>query len=148
MTDGLTDDSDSRPAARYGSPRLSPKSRRRVILALTAAALAAGVAVAVVGYQRIGTADVTGTLAGYQVIDDETASVIISVTRKDPSRPVDCIVRVRSQDGSETGRREVLVPPAEQNTVQVTTTLKSSKPPLMADVYGCGTDVPAYLRSS
>ncbi|BDB44608.1 hypothetical protein Mkiyose1665_55280 [Mycobacterium kiyosense] len=119
-----------------------------MIVGLTAAVLAAGVVVAVVGYQRIGTADVTGTLAGYQVIDDETASVIISVTRKDPSRPVDCIVRVRSRDGSETGRREVLVPPADQTTVQVTTTLKSSKPPLMADVYGCGTDVPAYLRPS
>ncbi|WP_236977684.1 MULTISPECIES: DUF4307 domain-containing protein [Mycobacterium] len=148
MTEGLTDGSDSRPAARYGRPRLAPKSRRRVIVGLTAAVLAAGVVVAVVGYQRIGTADVTGTLAGYQVIDDETASVIISVTRKDPSRPVDCIVRVRSRDGSETGRREVLVPPADQTTVQVTTTLKSSKPPLMADVYGCGTDVPAYLRPS
>ena len=72
----------------------------------------------------------------------------ISVTRKDPSRPVDCIVRVRSKDGGETGRREVLVPPANQATVQVTTTLKSGKPPVMADVYGCGTDVPGYLRSS
>ena len=101
-----------------------------------------------VGYQRIGTGPVTGTLAGYQLIDDETASVTISVTRKDPSRPVDCIVRVRSKDGGETGRREVLVPPANQATVQVTTTLKSGKPPVMADVYGCGTDVPGYLRSS
>lgn len=110
--------------------------------------LAAGIGIAVAGYQRIGTAPVTGTLAGYQVIDDETASVIISVTRKDPSRAVACIVRVRARDGSETGRREVLVPPADQATVQVTTTLKSGKPPMMADVYGCGTDVPAYLRPS
>jgi hypothetical protein len=61
---------------------------------------------------------------------------------------VDCIVRVRSRDGGETGRREVLVPPANEATVQVTTTLKSSKPPVLADVYGCGTDVPGYLRSS
>lgn len=148
MADGMTDGSDSRPAARYGRPQLTPKTRRRVVLGLTAAVLAAGVAVAVVGYQRIGTAEVTGTLAGYQVIDDETASVIISVTRKNPARPVACIVRVRSSDGSETGRREVLVPPADQATVQVTTTLKSSKPPLMADIYGCGADVPAYLRPS
>ncbi|GJN98799.1 membrane protein [Mycobacterium marinum] len=107
----------------------------------------AGTALAVIGYQRIVTNAVTGKLAGYRVIDDQTASVTISVTRSDPSRPVDCIVRVRAKDGSETGRREVLVPPSDQTTVQVTTTLKSSKPPLMADVYGCGTDVPAYLRS-
>ena len=75
--------------------------------------VAVGIVVAVVGYQRLGTSDVTGSLAGYQVIDNETASVTISVTRSDPSRPVDCIVRVRSKDGSETGRREVLVPPSE-----------------------------------
>ncbi len=104
-----------------------------------------GIAIAVVGYLRLGTGEVTGSLAGYQVIDDQTASVTISVTRADPSRPVDCIVRVRSKDGSETGRREVLVPASDQSTVQVTTTLKSSKPPVMADVYGCGTDVPGYL---
>ena len=63
------------------------------------------------------------------MIDDQTVSVTISVTRADPSRPVDCIVRVRSKDGSETGRREVLVAPSDQATVQVTTVLKSSRPP-------------------
>ncbi|MDD4866296.1 MAG: DUF4307 domain-containing protein, partial [Mycobacterium sp.] len=70
----------------------------------------------------------------------------ISVRRSDPSRPVDCIVRVRATDGGETGRREVLVPPSSEKTVQVTTTLKSSRPPMMADIYGCGTDVPGYLH--
>ena len=136
-----------RPEARYGRARLSRRSRRRVAIGLAVLVVAAGIAVAVVGYQRLGTSDVTGSLAGYQVIDDETASVTISVTRSDPSRPVDCIVRVRSKDGSETGRREVLVPPSDQATVQVTTTVKSVQPPVMADIYGCGTNVPGYLRS-
>ena len=136
-----------RPEARYGRPRLSGRSRRRVVIALAVLVVATGAVVAVVGYRRLGTSDVTGTLAGYQVIDNETASVTISVTRSDSSRPVDCIVRVRSKDGSETGRREVLVPPSAAATVQVTTTVKSSKPPAMADIYGCGTDVPRYLRS-
>jgi hypothetical protein len=54
-------------------------------------------------------------------------------------------VRARSIDGGETGRREVLVPPSSQATVQVTTVVKSSKRPVVGDVYGCGTDVPAYL---
>ncbi|KZS64459.1 MAG: DUF4307 domain-containing protein [Mycobacterium pseudokansasii] len=138
----------SRPEARYGRARLSGRSRRRLAIILSVVAVAAGLAVAFIAYQRIDTSAVTGSLAAYRVIDDETASVTISVTRKDPSRPVDCIVRVRAHDGSETGRREVLVAPSDQNTVQVTTTLKSSKPPVMADIYGCGTDVPAYLRSS
>jgi hypothetical protein len=137
-----------RPEARYGRPRLSRGSRRRIVIALAVLVVAAGIVVAVVGYQRLGTSDVAGSLAGYQVIDSETASVTISVTRSDPSRPVDCIVRVRSKDGSETGRREVLVPPSDQATVQVTTTVKSFRPPVMADIYGCGTNVPGYLRSA
>ncbi len=144
----MTQASIPRPEARYGRSRLSRVSRRRVAIALGVLTLAAGIAVAIVGYQRLGTSDVSGSLAGYQVIDDETASVTISVTRSDPSRPVDCIVRVRAKDGSETGRREVLVPPSAQATVQVTTTVKSSRPPAMADIYGCGTDVPGYLRAA
>jgi hypothetical protein len=135
-----------RPEARYGRARLSRAARRRVAITLAVLVVAAGVAVAVVGYQRLGTSEVTGSLAGYQVIDGETASVTISVTRSNPARPVDCIVRVRAKDGSETGRREVLVPPSGEATVQVTTTVKSSKPPAMADIYGCGTEVPGYLR--
>jgi hypothetical protein len=29
--------------------------------------------------------------------------------------------------------------------VQVTAAVKSSRPPVVGDVYGCGTDVPSYL---
>lgn len=133
---------------RYGKPRLSGASRRRVVIVLGVLVVIAGVVVAVVGYHRLGRSDVEGKLAGYRVVDDETVSVTISVTRLDPSRPVDCIVRVRAKDGSETGRREVLVPPSHASTVQITTIVKSSRPPAMGDIYGCGTDVPGYLRAS
>ena len=64
------------------------------------------------GYQRLGSPEVEGKLGGYQLIDDHTVNVTISVTRADPSRPVVCIVRARSRDGSETGRREILVAPS------------------------------------
>lgn len=136
------------PQARYGRPRLSRVARHRVVIVLAALVVTAGVIVAVVGYHRLGRSDVAGTLAGYRVIDDETVSVTISVTRSDPSRPVDCIVRARARDGSETGRREVLIPPSRAATVDVTTIVKSSRPPVIGDIYGCGTDVPGYLRSS
>jgi hypothetical protein len=136
-----------RPEARYGRRRLSGRARRRLAIALAVLVVAVGTVVAVVGYHRLGTSDVSGSLAGYQVIDDETVSVTISVTRKDPSRPVDCIVRVRSKGGSETGRREVLVPPSDAATVQVTSTVKSFQRPAMADIYGCGVNVPDYLRA-
>jgi hypothetical protein len=142
----MTETPTSRPEARYGHSRLSRLPRRWVIVTLGALVVVAGLVVALIGYHRFGTSDVKGTMAGYRVIDDQTASITISVTRSDPSRPVDCIVRVRSQDGSETGRRELLVPPSDAATVQVTTTVKSFEPPVVADIYGCGTDVPAYLR--
>jgi hypothetical protein len=135
------------PHTRYGRPLLSRASRRRVVVALAVLVVAAGIVVALIGYQRLGSSDVEGTLVGYRLIDDQTVSVTISVTRSDPSRPVDCIVRVRAKDGSETGRREMLVPPAQTAIVQVTTIVKSNKPAVMGDVYGCGTDVPAYLRA-
>ncbi|MEB3980432.1 DUF4307 domain-containing protein [Mycobacterium sp. 663a-19] len=142
----MTETPIARPESRYGRSRLPRVPRRWLVVAVAVLAVAAGLVIAVIGYRRLGTSDVSGSLAGYAVIDDETASVTISVTRSDPSRPVDCIVRVRAKDGSETGRREVLVPPSGQATVQVTTTVKSSQPPAMADIYGCGTDVPGYLR--
>ena len=142
----MTEGSPAPPPARYGRGRVLTPSRRRAA-ALAVAVAAVGVVVAVIGYQRLGRSDVAGTLAGYRLIDDQTVSVTISVTRKDPSRPVDCIVRVRAKDGSETGRREVLVTPSSQATVQVTTIVKSSKPAVVGDIYGCGTDVPGYLRA-
>ncbi len=143
----MTERTPTPPQSRYGGGRPSLPSRR-LFVALSVVVVAAGVALALFVYQRMGRGDVEGTLAGYRLIDSQTVSVTISVTRKDPSRPVDCIVRVRAKDGSETGRREVLVPPSEQATVQVTTVLKSSKPAVVGDIYGCGTDVPGYLRAS
>lgn len=135
-----------RPTDRYGRPGPSRAARRWILVGLSTLIVLAGVGIAVAGYQRLGTANVEGTLAGYELVDDETASVTITVTRDDPSRPAVCIVRARSIDGSETGRREVLIEPSDQETVQVTTTVKASRPPVMGDVYGCGVDVPGYLR--
>jgi uncharacterized protein (DUF58 family) len=135
------------PESRYGRQRMAPATRKGVAIALGLLVLALGIIVAVLGYQRFEGTDVEGTIAAYQVVDDQTVSVTISVTRKNPSQPVHCIVRVRSRDGAETGRREVLVGPSDQKTVQVTTTVKSYRTPFVGDIYGCGTDVPSYLIS-
>jgi hypothetical protein len=66
---------------------------------------------------------------------------------QDPAVPVVCVVRARARDGAESGRREVLVGPSTQRTVQVTTTVKTFKPPYVGDIYGCGTTVPLYLTA-
>ena len=144
----MRNDIIGRPADRYGRQRLSRSNRRWIAVGLTLLVLGVGVAVAVIASQRLGTGEVKGELGGYQLVDDETVQVTITVTRDDPARPVVCIVRARSIDGSETGRREVLVPPSTQKTVQVTTVVKASRPPVVGDVYGCGTDVPSYLVAS
>ena len=134
-----------RPAARYGRQRLTARNRRWIAIGLGVLTLAAGIAIAVIASQRLGTGEVKGELGGYRIVDDETVEVTISVTRDDPAQPVVCIVRARSIDGSETGRREVLVPPSTERTVQVTGVVKASRTPVVGDVYGCGTDVPSYL---
>ncbi len=134
-----------RPAARYGHQRLTSPSRRRLVVVVFIVVVAAAVALAVVAYQRLGTSEVKGELGGYQLVDADTVQVTMSVTRKDPSRPVVCIIRARSLDGAEIGRREVLVPPSAQTTVQVSAVVKATRPPVVGDVYGCGTDVPSYL---
>jgi len=36
----------------------------------------------------------------------------------------------------------------DDETVQVSTVVKASRPPVVGDVYGCGTDVPSYLVAS
>ena len=134
-----------RPAARYGRQRLTPRARRRIAIGLTALVLVAGVAIAAVAFVRFGAGDVEGELGAYRIIDDQPVEVTASVTRDDPSQTVVCIIRARSYDGTETGRREVLVPPSPQKTVQVTSIVKTSKPSVVGDVYGCGSDVPSYL---
>ncbi len=134
-----------RPVARYGRQQLAPRARRRLLVVLFVAIVAAGVAIAILGFQRLGTAEVKGDLGAYRILDRQTVEVTISVTRDDPSQTVVCIVRARAIDGSETGRREVLVPPSSQTTVTVTALVKSTRTPVVGDVYGCGTDVPGYL---
>lgn len=134
-----------RPAARYGRQRSSGGRRRWLAVAFTLLALAVGVTVAVVAFGRFESEPVTGELSAYELIDGETVSVTISVTREDPSRAAVCIVRARSIDGAETGRREVLVPPSSQQTVQVTAPVKATRQPVIGDIYGCGADVPSYL---
>jgi len=141
-------DDRSVPASRYGRKPGTPASQRWTAIVLTALVVALGLAVARLGYQRFEGNAVEGETAAFEVLDDQTVSITISVTRKDPATPVVCIVRARSRDGAETGRREILVGASETKTVQVTTTVKSFRQPFVGDIYGCGIEVPGYLRGA
>ena len=124
---------------------MSAITRRRIVTALAALVVLAGIGAAAVAYQRYEGTDVEGEPAAFEVLDDRTVSITISVTRKNPEQTVVCIVRARSQDGAETGRREIVVGPAQAKTIQVTTTVPSFRSSYVGDVYGCGTEVPGYL---
>ncbi|MDO0975244.1 DUF4307 domain-containing protein [Mycolicibacterium frederiksbergense] len=134
-----------RPTARYGRQKLSRRTRRRVVIGLFLLIVTVGVVIALIAFQRFGTGDVKGELGGYKIVDDETVAVTITVTRADPSVPAVCIVRARSINGDETGRREILVPPSTESSVVIDAMVKSTKPPVVGDIYGCGIDVPGYL---
>jgi hypothetical protein len=134
-----------RPTARYGRQKLSRRTRRRVVIGLFLLIVTVGVAIALIAFQRFATNDVKGELGGYKLIDDESVMVTVTVTRSDPSVPAVCIVRARSIDGGETGRREILVPPSTEKSVVIDALVKSTKPPVVGDIYGCGIDVPSYL---
>jgi hypothetical protein len=109
-----------------------------------ALAVLAGVAVAVVGYRNLGTTPIQGEAVGFSLLHGNAVQLRLNVIRDDPSHPAVCIVRARSRDGEETGRREVYVPPAA-GPIVLSTVVHTSRPPVTADVYGCSLQVPAYL---
>ena len=107
-----------------------------------------GIVIAVVLYARIGSTEIETGEVAFELVDESTVTMSFSVTRDDPSKPVVCIVRARSKQADETGRREVLVLASEEKTAIVNTSVRTSRPPVVAEVYGCGYDVPQYLKPS
>jgi hypothetical protein len=135
-----------RPAGRYGS-RDTRRGPRWVYWALLGVFVAAGLVVAYVAYVNLGDGPITTEPASYQIVDDGTVKFGFTVTRDDPSKAADCIVRTRAADGDEAGRREVLVPAGGgQRTVD--TVVHTSKRAVSVEVYGCSYQVPPYLTAS
>lgn len=129
---------------RYGKkPR---RASRRTYWIVGAVALVVSGVVAWVGYSNFGTAPIETQATSFADLPNNQMELTFDVTRDTPERPVVCIVRVRVLDGSEGGRKEVYIPPAE-GTITVTTVITSSGDPVTADVYGCSYQVPAYLST-
>lgn len=132
------------PADRYGAgPR---KPRRWIVPVLGVLVVLAGLGVAYLGYQKYGPEDIEAEQLGYVVVDDSTMTIRLKVTRADPQQPVVCFVRAMARDGSELGRREVLIEPSSSGTVELTTVVRSSARPVSGSVYACSDRVPSYLR--
>ncbi len=110
-------------------------------------ALLVGLTVAVLGYRNLADSPIDGQRLSFTLRDESSMEIRFEITRKDPSQPGVCLVRARSLDGDETGRKEVYVPPAEDRMV-LSTVVRTSRPPVTGEVYGCSMQVPAYLRPS
>jgi len=136
---------DRYPADRY--PTAGGSSRRTRKWLLGALSVAVGAALAFVVYLQFGRSEIDSEIITFEVIDDSTVDLQFTVTRRDPSQEAVCVVRARSKDGQETGRREVLVPPSDSGTVVLNSTVKTSQRPGTGEMYGCSFVVPEYLHT-
>jgi hypothetical protein len=134
------------PEGRYGKSTRKPLGKWAQ-WGLLAVAVAVGAVVAFVGYRNLGTKPIEAKQTAFNILGDDSVKVSFEVSRDQPDRPAVCIIRARSKDGDETGRREVLVPPGNSVVVE-TTVLRTSKPPVTGEVFGCSYQVPAYLSTT
>ncbi|MQY28492.1 DUF4307 domain-containing protein [Nocardia aurantia] len=134
-------------AGRPGARGTGPRRRRRIPFVLGAVVVLLGLLVAYVGYRQFGPKDIQPDELGYSVVNDSTVDVHFTVTRTHPERPAVCFVRAMDADGNELGRREVLIPPSSSGTVEVNVPVRGTARPANGNVYGCGGNVPAYLKA-
>lgn len=130
---------------RYGS-KSNRRSGRFLAVILGSMAILLGVGIAWIAYVQWGRSDLEGLVSGYKVDDDSTVTVRLSVTRDDPAKPAVCIVRGLTGDQAEVGRREILIEPSESKTVDISVAVKTSSRASTGTLYGCGWDVPEYLK--
>ncbi|MGH3550281.1 MAG: DUF4307 domain-containing protein [Pseudonocardiaceae bacterium] len=131
------------PEGRYGS-RAAGSRRWAVPVGLLITVLA-GLAIAVIGYRNLGTTPIRTERLGFTLLAGDAVQLRLTVSRDDPAQPAVCIVRARSRDGEETGRKELYVPPAA-GPIMLSTVVHTSRPPVTAEVYGCSFQVPGYLN--
>lgn len=136
------------PDGRYGpTPRdLRKKGRRhkaRWIAFIVMVVLLLGL-VAFITYYNLGPKPIEANRTTYHQLPGNAMEVTMRVHRDEPDRASVCLVRVRSIDGLETGRREVLVPPGQGS---VRTVVQSTRPPVTASVVGCSYNIPSYLST-
>ncbi|MFD1811345.1 DUF4307 domain-containing protein [Rhodococcus gannanensis] len=136
---------ETTPSDRYPMPKGSVRGSRITAIVLTIGVVLLGIAIAWLAYNRFAAKDIKFDVLQYSNVDDETIAISFTVTREDPTEAALCIVQAKSVDRSEVGRREVVVQPSEHDTVQIDTQIKTSQRAAMADLYGCGSDVPTYL---
>nr|WP_235831543.1 DUF4307 domain-containing protein [Gordonia zhaorongruii] len=137
----------SGPRATYPVER-SRSSRRRWFIGLSVLVVVIGLGLAFVGFRQFGDPDVSGEATAFEIESSNSVFVQYTVNRADPGQAVTCVVRARAQDGSEVGRREILIPAGDQVQVGARTQVLTSRAAVIGEVFGCGATVPPYLQQS
>jgi hypothetical protein len=132
------------PEGRYGSARSRSGGSRVRRWVIGAVGVLFGCGIAYLGYVNLGSPPIDAERTGYDPLDASSIKITFDVTRDQPEKAAVCVVRALVLDGSEGGRREVLVPPAGSST-RISTVIKSASEPVTADVFGCSYQVPPYL---
>ncbi|MGC0362864.1 hypothetical protein ABH922_000848 [Rhodococcus sp. 27YEA15] len=140
--------SNALPPDRYPTTTRIGDSRKWLVWVLTALVIVVGGGIAYYAYEKFAVKDIDTETISFDIVNDATVKIRFTVTRDDSEKEAVCIVRARSKDGSETGRREVYVAPSPHQTLEFNAEIKTSQPPGMADVYGCSFVVPEYLNKS
>ncbi|WP_223198666.1 DUF4307 domain-containing protein [Solihabitans fulvus] len=130
-------------ADRYGS-RAKRSGGRWTRWVLLGVGVVVGAVVAVVAYRNLGPQPIETTVTSFDTSGGDSVAVTFVVTRDQPERPAVCIVRARTDDGIEGGRREVYIPPGN-GSVPASTVVHTSGRPTTGEVFGCSYQVPAYL---
>lgn len=133
------------PEGRYGKQARKPLPKW-LRWSLPVVGVLVGVVVALVAYRNLGNQPIEAKQSAFEVLDDQSVEVTFEVVRDQPDKPAVCVIRARSDDGDETGRREVLVPPGRSTTF-ATATMRTSKRPVTGEVFGCSYQVPVYLST-
>jgi hypothetical protein len=133
------------PEGRYGSARARTGGRVRKWV-LAGIGILFGCGIAYLGYVNLGSPPIDAERTAYSPVDASSIKITFDVTRDSPERPAVCVVRAIVLDGSEGGRKEVLIPPGGSST-RISTVIKSAGEPVTADVFGCSYQVPPYLAT-
>ncbi|MDI2128833.1 DUF4307 domain-containing protein [Yinghuangia seranimata] len=80
--------------------------------------------------------DVRASIPTFKVTSDHSVEARIEVV-KDKDKSAVCVLRSRSSDGSEVGRKEVRIPASDARTVVVTEVLQTTARPNTAELDGC-----------
>jgi uncharacterized protein (DUF58 family) len=80
--------------------------------------------------------DVRASIPSFKVTSDRSVEVQVEVV-KDKTKEAVCVLRSRSEDGAEVGRKEVRIPAADSRTTTVTEVLQTTARPNTAELDGC-----------